>query len=335
MKHSYFFCTKILYFIEKLLKEGCYQLPDPNSSFAKQCNMTAMEVKEILEQLKHEGVICQKEMSVETTDKYGKFNGEINYPAIVFNKEKGKEVVDFLKKRNFLKEKPFASREVVFSISNEIKKVFTKDDLIRVISSFSQSTYAATVFSDNKYSLTDILFRYSYARPTKSKPQKFSEIIAEFLNPIYISQKQSSHLFKYIDNIFSVVVDNNDYNNWLNQIKKYKHIEVDTDNNTDYLVSFNEENGTLQINESKIKNKKFSDQYYVLKIIFNDKSETAKEWFFSELAEGYDTEADLKDKKFYNAVYQLNKKIAAETGIKDFFITTSESCKINSKYIAT
>ena len=100
-------------------------------------------------------------------------------------------------------------------------------------------------------------------------------------------------------------------------------------------ISFNEENGTLKVNESKIKNKKFSDQYYVLKIIFNNKSETAKEWFFSEFAEEYDSKADFKNKKFYNAVYQLNKKIAVETGIKGFFITTSKSCKIDPKYIST
>ncbi|MFW6026986.1 MAG: hypothetical protein ACOCRX_11685, partial [Candidatus Woesearchaeota archaeon] len=222
----------------------------------------------------------------------------------------------------------------VYHDNKTIKKVFTKDDLIRAISSFAQSSYAATNFSNNEYSLTDILFRYSYSRPTKSKPQNFFRIIAEFLNPIYITQKQSNHLFKYIDNIFSVAIDDNHYDSWLNQVKKYKHIKVNTDKNKDYSISFNEDNGILKINESKIKNKKFSDQYYVLKIIFSNKSETAKEWFFSEMAKEYDSEANLKDKKFYNAVYQLNKKIAAETGIKDFFITNSKSCKINSKYIS-
>jgi hypothetical protein len=55
-----------------------------------------------------------------------------------------------------------------------------------------------------------------------------------------------------------------------------------------------------------------------------------REWFFSEISESYDmANTSLTPKKFYNADYQLNKKIALETGIKKFFITTTQTFQIN------
>ncbi len=68
--------------------------------------------------------------------------------------------------------------------------------------------------------------------------------------------------------------------------------------------------------------------------VFDDKKDLLKEWFFSEVIEKYDHEGSyLKPKKFYNAVYQLNKKIAVETGIKNFFIVTTQVFQVNKEYL--
>jgi len=40
-----------------------------------------------------------------------------------------------------------------------------------------------------------------------------------------------------------------------------------------------------------------------------------------------------EDKKFYNATYQIAQKIIKDTGIRDFFITTKQSARINPKYL--
>jgi hypothetical protein len=75
------------------------------------------------------------------------------------------------------------------------------------------------------------------------------------------------------------------------------------------------------------------DQKEFLKIIFKDRKELGKEWFFSEIAEVYDFAGNTSDKKFYNASYQLNLKVAQKTPIKDFLITTKQSARVNPIYL--
>jgi hypothetical protein len=96
---------------------------------------------------------------------------------------------------------------------------------------------------------------------------------------------------------------------------------------------FDDDKSCLFIRGTEIKIRKFSDQYHVLRIIFSDPKEIRQEWFFSEMAEKYDCEADLDDKKFYNAVYQISQKAKTE-GFPNFFITTRQSAKINPKYLS-
>lgn len=95
---------------------------------------------------------------------------------------------------------------------------------------------------------------------------------------------------------------------------------------------FDEDRGILKIgNNINIKFVKFKDQYNLLRIIFSKKSEVGKEWFFDEIIE--EAGGNYEEKKFYNASYQINKKIASESNVKDFFITTTHSVKINPKYL--
>ena len=96
---------------------------------------------------------------------------------------------------------------------------------------------------------------------------------------------------------------------------------------------FDDDKSRLFIRGTEIKIQKFSDQYHALRIIFASPKEVGQEWFFSEIAEKYDSEADLDDKKFYNAVYQVGLKAKTE-GFPDFFLTTRQSAKINPKYLS-
>ncbi|NLE07207.1 MAG: hypothetical protein GX627_01160 [Parcubacteria group bacterium] len=95
-------------------------------------------------------------------------------------------------------------------------------------------------------------------------------------------------------------------------------------------VYFDAEKSVLIVNDKEIKVQKFNDQYHTLRIIFEEPNE---EWFFSRISEKYDPSDNLPDKKFYNAIYQLNQKLKAK-GIDDFFITTRQSVKINEKYLS-
>lgn len=98
-------------------------------------------------------------------------------------------------------------------------------------------------------------------------------------------------------------------------------------------LKFDADKSRLYVNEKEVKIKKFGDEYHTLRIIFNDPKELKEEWFFSRIAEKYDPEAHLEDKKFYNAVYQINKKMKL-VGMEDLFIATRQSAKINSNYLS-
>ena len=97
---------------------------------------------------------------------------------------------------------------------------------------------------------------------------------------------------------------------------------------------FDEAKSILQIGDNAVKLRKGSDQFHLLRIIFENKEELPKEWFYSEIAEKYDMGATFDDKKFYNASYQISQKIARDTPFRDVLITTSQSVQINPKYLA-
>lgn len=95
-------------------------------------------------------------------------------------------------------------------------------------------------------------------------------------------------------------------------------------------LSFDEAKSIIQIGDKTVKIGRTTDQYHLLRIIFED---IAAEWFYSEIAEKYDDEAKLGDKKFYNAAYQVKQKIIRDTGLQDVLITTNQSVRINPKYL--
>lgn len=101
----------------------------------------------------------------------------------------------------------------------------------------------------------------------------------------------------------------------------------------DYQTSFDKDKSVLSICGKNIEIRKFSNQYHILRIIFQDDIAKDKDWQLSEIAELIDRAKDFEWKNLYNAADAIKKKIAIETGIKDFFITTTQSIKINEKYL--
>ncbi|MFA6466401.1 MAG: hypothetical protein WCV71_00905 [Patescibacteria group bacterium] len=97
-------------------------------------------------------------------------------------------------------------------------------------------------------------------------------------------------------------------------------------------LAYDETSSTLTIGEYNIKING-PDQKDFIRIIFKNQKELNKEWFFSEICEIFDPAMDNNDKKFYNASYQVNLKIAQKTLIKDFLLTTKHSVRVNPKYI--
>lgn len=94
-------------------------------------------------------------------------------------------------------------------------------------------------------------------------------------------------------------------------------------------LSFDYATSNLTIDHNKI-HIKGPDQRELLNIILK---EPDKEWFFSEVSELYDHAEAINEKKFYNAAYQVNLKVAQNTPIKDFLLTTKQTVQINKKYL--
>lgn len=99
-------------------------------------------------------------------------------------------------------------------------------------------------------------------------------------------------------------------------------------------VSFDVDSARLSVNDRQIPIKKFSDQYHLLRVILNSEDKR-KEWFFSEIGETTDQSKEFgNDKRYYNATYQIKKKLET-IGADDLFKTTIQSIRISEKYLRT
>jgi len=98
-------------------------------------------------------------------------------------------------------------------------------------------------------------------------------------------------------------------------------------------ISFDLDKSILWLSGKEIKIRKFSEQYHTLEIIFSHQDRLNEEWFFSEIGEKLDREVGYADKDFHNYFSAIKRRVAAETGIKDLFLTTNHSVKINPDYL--
>ena len=97
-------------------------------------------------------------------------------------------------------------------------------------------------------------------------------------------------------------------------------------------LHFDADKSRFYVQGKVVKLMKYKDEYHTLRVMFENPEELLQEWFFSDIAERVD-DARVDDKKYYNAIYQIRLKLEKE-GIKDFFITTKQSVKINPKYLS-
>lgn len=97
-------------------------------------------------------------------------------------------------------------------------------------------------------------------------------------------------------------------------------------------LDFDLDKSRFYVQGKEIRLSKFKNEYNTLRVIFKDFEEIGKEWFFTEISEEVDVN-EVNEKKYYNAIHQLRLKLQAK-GINDFFITTKQSVKINSKYLS-
>lgn len=94
-------------------------------------------------------------------------------------------------------------------------------------------------------------------------------------------------------------------------------------------LSYDRERGVLCLRKKQIEIRKTSRQYEVLNTIFNDLN---KDWQYSEIMEEIDPE-NYKWKLLYDVIGAIKRKVATETGVKNLFITTTQSVKVNSEYL--
>jgi hypothetical protein len=96
-------------------------------------------------------------------------------------------------------------------------------------------------------------------------------------------------------------------------------------------ISFSED-GILNFQGKSIQFQIDTDPYYLLKTIFKNPT---KIWNYDEIADDWGLSYEEKPpwKRFYNAGYQINTKIAKETTVKDFLKLTNKTVNINQKYL--
>ncbi|GEM_PF-2752113 len=98
-------------------------------------------------------------------------------------------------------------------------------------------------------------------------------------------------------------------------------------------VDFDQGSGILSVRGKDVKFRKFTEQYHTLASVFSKPEDLQKERFFSELAEKIDAVKGYDDKDFHNYFSAIKRRVSADTGIKDLFITTTQSVKINPEYL--
>jgi hypothetical protein len=166
----------------------------------------------------------------------------------------------------------------------------------------------------------------------------------DFLPPEYIRKRFSERNFLFLHTLFSYekrdlikiisVGCNWDLHeeNFLTYQVKIEILPAFINEDKLKKLHFDPNKSRFYVRGNEIKILKFKDEYHTLRIMFEDPSELSQEWFFSEIRERVD-KATTDDKKYYNAIYQLKLKLS-KLGINDFFITTKQSVKINSKYLS-
>ncbi|MFA6096846.1 MAG: hypothetical protein WC788_04430 [Candidatus Paceibacterota bacterium] len=155
---------------------------------------------------------------------------------------------------------------------------------------------------------------------------RYSERNFFFLHILFAFQKQGLIKFLSLGSSWSIYEDE-----MLTYQAKIEILPAFFNEDLSKKLYFDKDKSRFYVQGKEIKLLKFKDEYHTLRIMFENPSDLPQEWFFSEIVERTESKSD--DKKYYNAIYQLRIKLEKQ-GIKDFFITTKQSVKINKKYLS-
>ncbi|HUX36199.1 MAG TPA: hypothetical protein VMV71_04185 [Candidatus Paceibacterota bacterium] len=97
-------------------------------------------------------------------------------------------------------------------------------------------------------------------------------------------------------------------------------------------LKFDSVKSVLFVGSTRVEIRNHSNQYELLKIVFENPKEALREWFYDEMIGRYDSTGSMKEKTFENAAYQLNNKIIRDTGLRDVMEVKKRSVIFNKKY---
>ena len=249
---------------------------------------------------------------------------------------------------SIIQDKPSLKR-----LNSDIKlylKNFTQDRLVR--NTKTKKVYetsviqADNIFTFKKHSslFKDYLAKMYEDYGTTVRIENIFEDKYSNLNDDIIRKRYSQRNFLFIhillafaeQGLLKILLLSNNYDIHKDEELSYQaQIEIlpkFINENLDNKLRFDADKSRFYIQNKEIKVTKFKDEYHTLRVMFKNLKELPKEWFFSEIAELVD-ESNINDKKYYNAIYQLRIKLEKQ-GIKDFFMTTKQSVKINKKYLS-
>jgi len=153
---------------------------------------------------------------------------------------------------------------------------------------------------------------------TKSKGADLKARYDQLIKEIRTSKQTSPKLKKRYDKIIREITTSS--------AKTKKPFSPPSYNETSYTIWFKDKDIPIPPN---------SNQNSLCKVIFKNKSSLRKEWSWDEMLEKWGGSYEDKEawRKVYNAGREVNKKVAIETGVKDFLIVKKLTIAVNPNYL--
>jgi len=119
----------------------------------------------------------------------------------------------------------------------------------------------------------------------------------------------------------------------LNEVDEGKESEI-SKKRGQAKVKFDRDRSFLEVDGKKISFRRNTNQYHLLEFIFNlEKSNFLDDIFFDQLIEAMGEFREYSPKQLLECLYGIKRRIASETGIKNLFLTTTQSVRINPDYL--
>ncbi len=228
-------------------------------------------------------------------------------------------------------------------LASEILNLIIEEFQIQKPNYAEGNKISLTKFSTKGYSIQDIQFSLEIAnlngsiiellntRLKSNPPFTFDPIATR----AYGEHKQQIDYQNYINelnnNVFILLKDKSSISKLKQVILK---LNKKQSNSPKVLPAYNNSLHHILMKNKVIKIPPNSNQDELCKIVLKDKKSIYKNWSYDEIMEIWGEEYDKSmARKIYSAAREINEKIAIETGIKNFFITTLKTLQINPTLI--